>query len=111
MELAVLNTSIVTADGEYRLRTITLEEAKHLAQENALDSAVGHASTAQILTDLLGVEVPVNRQLFVQREGQSALVFKLNGRPPEGKVLTADELEQIGFTFKLLTRHAEEEEK
>lgn len=104
MKLGVLNTSIVTADGRYELRTITLDKAQKLAHSNGLDSAVGHESTAAILTDLLQVEVPVNRQLFAQQVGQAALVFKLNGRPPEGRILTREELEKVGFTFKVLTR-------
>lgn len=108
MKLALLNTSILTADGEYSLRTVTLEEAKALARRHSdnLDSAIGHESTAQIMTTLLGVEVTVNRQLFAQEVGQSALVFKLNGRPPEGTILTAEEIEKIGYQWKVLERKA-----
>lgn len=102
--LGVLNTAIITADGEYTLRTITLDEAKNVTASAYLDSAVGHEATAVILSELLGVEVPVNRQLFAQKPGQRALVFKLSGRPPEGVVLDRAQMEEIGFTFKLLTR-------
>jgi hypothetical protein len=105
MPLAILNTSIVTADGSYTLDTISVEDAITIAKEaEAIDSAVGHESTAQILTSLLGVEVPVNRQMFVQQPGQRALVFKLDGRPEPGKEFSREELEEIGFAFKLLTR-------
>lgn len=112
MKLAILNTSIVTADGSYTLESITPERACWLAKSavgaegGGLDSAVGHDATAAILTTLLGVEVPVNRQLFAQEPGQQALIFKLNGRPEPGKELSQDELEAIGFSFKLLTRTA-----
>jgi len=34
------------------------------------------------------------------------LVFKLKGRVPEGKVLSREELEAIGYEFGLLTRTA-----
>jgi hypothetical protein len=111
-KLAILNTSIVTADGSYTLESITPESALYLARsavgaEGAgIDSAVGHESTAQILSTLLGVEVPVNRQLFAQQVHQQALIFKLNGRPEPGKELSQEELEAIGFSFKLLTRNA-----
>lgn len=60
--------------------------------------------TAEIMTTLLGVEIPVNRQMFRQQPGQQALVFKLNGRPEEGKILTADEIQEIGYRFQLLVR-------
>lgn len=104
MPLAILNTSILTTAGEYVLEDISLEKAKELVGNNDLDSAVGHASTAEIMTTLLRAEIPVNRQMFAQQVGQQALVFKLNGRPQEGKILTVDEIEEIGYKFQLLTR-------
>lgn len=104
MKLGILNTAVLTADGTFDLRTISLAEAQGLAAASDLDSAVGHDSTAAILSDLLGVDVPVNRQLFAQQINQCALVFKLNGRPPEGVILDREQLEEIGFTFKVLTR-------
>jgi len=105
--LAILNTSIVTEDGSYTLRTITLDEARKLvADASGLDSAVGHDATAAVLTELLKVEVPVNRQQFAQQPGQSALVLKLHGRPPEGVVLDRAAMEQVGWSLRLLTRTA-----
>ena len=105
LPLALLNTSIITADGTFTLRTISLDDAKDLiADHESLDSAIGHESTAQIMTELLGVDVPVNRQMFEQQPGQKALVFKLNGRPPEGKILTAKEIDEIGYTLKVMER-------
>lgn len=107
-KLALLNTSILTTAGNYTLTDITLAEARQLASDNNgnLDSAIGHASTAEIMTTLLGVDVPVNRQMFQQETAQRALVFKLNGRPEEGKILTAAEIEEIGYKFQLLTRNS-----
>jgi hypothetical protein len=104
MKLAVLNTSILTTEGTFTLKDITLEEARNLVTENEILSAVGHQSTADILTTLLGTEVPMNRIRFAQETGQKALVFKLNGRPEEGKILTAEEIEAIGYKFQLLTK-------
>lgn len=108
MKLGILNTSILTAAGDYSLRDITLEEAQTLVKSHDLDSAVGHQSTAEIMTTLLGVETPVNRQMFVQQPGQYALVFKLNGRPEEGKILTVEEIERIGYKFQILYRYSME---
>lgn len=104
MKLALLNTSILTTTGTYNLEDITLERAKELVHGNELDSAIGHDSTAEIMSSLLEKDIPVNRQLFQQEEGQQALVFKLNGRPAEGKILSAEEIEQIEYKFQLLTR-------
>ena len=101
MKLALLNTSILTTTGRFELKDITLEEARNLVTENEILSAVGHQSTADILTTLLETEVPMNRIMFEQETGQKALVFKL-----KGKILTAEEIHQIGFKFQLLTKIA-----
>ncbi len=104
MKLAILNTSILTTTGRFELKDITLEEARNLVIKNEILSAVGHQSTADILTTLLETEVPMNRIQFAQETGQKALVFKLNGRPEEGKILTIEEISEIGYKFQLLTK-------
>lgn len=104
MKIALLNTTIATTDGIYEVKTIDLETAKKLIQGQELDSAIGHESTAQIMTELLGVPVAVNRQMFAHEEGQTAIVFKLKGRPPEGKIFNRDEIEAIGYEFKTMIR-------
>lgn len=105
-KLALLNTSILTTAGEYSLTDITLDEARAIVKKHRdnLNSAIGHASTADIMTALLSVKIPINRQMFIQEVGQRALVFKLNGRPEEGKILTVEDIEQIGYKFQLLYR-------
>ena len=105
-KLALLNTSILTTAGNYTLTDITLEQARQIVSDYSgnLDSAIGHQSTAEIMTTLLGVDIPVNRQMFVQDVGQKALVFKLNGRTEEGRILTAAEIETIGYKFQVLER-------
>ena len=106
LPLGLLNTSIMTTDGTYSLKTITLEDAKKLIAQNCEDilSAIGHQSTAEIMSALLEIEVQNNRIQFKQQVGQDALVFKLRGRPPEGKILTIEEMHEIGFDFQLMTR-------
>jgi hypothetical protein len=104
LPLALLNTTIATTDGIFQVKTIDPETAKNLVKSSVeLDSAIGHESTAQIMSELLGVEIPMNRQQFVQQPGQQALVFKLKGRAPEGKILDRSEIETIGYEFKLMT--------
>lgn len=107
MQVAILNTSIVTAYGAFAYEPISLDQAKKIIAnaEDGVLSAVGHQATANILTDLLGTPVPMNRIEFAQQEGQSAIVFKLNGRAPEGVILSREEIEDMGYSFGLLTRH------
>lgn len=104
MKIAILNTAILTADGEFSLRTISLQEAKETIQGREILSAVGHQSTAEILSELLCRKVSINRIQFTQEIGQKAIVFKINGRPEEGKIYSRDEIEKIGYKFQLLER-------
>lgn len=109
MKIAILNTSILTSEGVFSLREITLGQAQKLVREKKILSAVGHQSTADILTELLEIPVPVNRINFQQQPGQKAVVFKLNGRPEEGKILNRAEIESIGYKFQLLERERDRE--
>ena len=104
-QLAILNTSILTTTGLFELQDITLQEAQQLTKDNEILSAVGHQSTADILTTLLETTIPMNRIQFAQEVGQKALVFKLLGRPEEGKILTTEEIESIGYKFQILIKH------
>lgn len=109
--LTLLNTSILTAFGTYRYEPVSLERARELVQEfqsegRAVQSAIGHQSTADLMTMLLRFDVPVNRMEFKQSIEDLALVFKLNRRPPEGKILSREELEAIGYEFGVLSRLA-----
>ena len=73
-------------------------------------SAIGHQATADVLTELLGTPIFVNRIQYTQQEGEVALVFKLKARAPEGVILSKEEIEAIGYEFGFLTRLCEEEE-
>jgi hypothetical protein len=104
MKVTILNTSIVTSHGFYTYEPCSLKRAKRIVKNNGFESAVGHESTAQVISALLSIDCKMNRIRFSQQENTSALVFKLNGRAPEGKVLTADEIEEIGYEWGILTR-------
>ena len=101
--VTILNTSILTEYGDYSYRGISLEQAKEMVA-NGFQSAIGHESTAKIISTLLGIECPVNRIQYSQKVGDFALVFKLNGRPEEGKILTIEEIEKIGYSWGELLR-------
>lgn len=105
-KLFIMNTTIIINDGKYEMKTISLEEAKKLISENPeFISAIGHDSTASIISSVLGTEVPMNRiNASFDTPGERALCFKLNSRPKEGAILSYEDLVEIGFSWKLLTR-------
>jgi hypothetical protein len=106
--LTLLNTSVISAFGKYSYTAITLPSAADLAREHyrvdAVQSAIGHAATAQHLTRLFHFPVSVNRIEYRQDVGDLALVFKLKQRLQQGRLLTAEEIEMIGYDFGLLIR-------
>ncbi|MGC8647172.1 MAG: STIV orfB116 family protein, partial [Thermoplasmata archaeon] len=83
---------------------IEVEEARRLVAEG-FTSAIGHQATAEALTLLLGIPVPVNRVQVFLEPGDSLLAFSLRERLPEGKIITnVEELFNIGFDFLLIRR-------
>jgi hypothetical protein len=101
--VTILNASVMTNFGHYQFTELALSEAQELVYDGH-ESAVGHESTAEILSLLLGVEVLPNRVMYSQQAGDTALVFKLNGRVPEGAILSVEAIEEMGFSFGLLER-------
>lgn len=66
------------------VREISLEEARALAKAG-LESAVGHADTANVFASQLGTEVPANRVTVSLAKGDVCLVGQYRGpRLPEG---------------------------
>jgi hypothetical protein len=70
---------------------ISLGELKALLKEGFV-SAVGHESTAKVLSKLLGTDVPFNRAQISIKEGDVIVSFQFLVRLPEGHILKEDEV-------------------
>ena len=85
--------SMITPPATLRVEELSAEafcqEAKNAT------SAIGHQGTAQVLSTLCGFNIPVNRVSIQLSRGEEVLVFQLLERLPEGKVLTAEEVQQL----------------
>jgi len=107
MTLYVLNTLIVPVNFSQHpsvtvtFRRVTVEEAKQLVASQPFVSAVGHEGTAQLLSKLLGVHIPYNRQTIYMQPGDQCLHFFLSTRLPEGRVLSEDELQKLDYWLVL----------
>ncbi len=101
--LYILNSLIVPLDFEscslhlVSFYKIDVETAQEILAESEFISAVGHESTAKLLSQLLGVQIPQNRITVRMKDGDTALHFVLKERLPEGKILTEDELKKLEF--------------
>ncbi|WP_243156086.1 YddF family protein [Clostridium sp. C2-6-12] len=104
MKIGIFNGTIATTNGLYRISDITVDDAKKLVLENGFISAIGHEATAKCISDTFNINIPMNRIDFKQEIGQKAIVFKLNKRPPEGSILCRAEIDEIGYSFKLMER-------
>jgi len=104
-KLYVLSTGFVPVDLEKHRkvvivqRIISVQEAKQLLANSNFISAVGHQSTAHLMSAVLGISVPYNRAQIYLEPGDQAVGFVLKARPPEGRVLSREELESIGYYF------------
>lgn len=78
-------------EGAFRYRRISLEEAIGYLKED-FESAVGHQATAELLSELLGFEIPVRRVQISLEQGDILIVAQLGVRLEEGKILSKDEL-------------------
>lgn len=64
---------------------ISLDGIRWYLERDGVESFVGHQDTAAILSDILGVEVPVNRGNLQLKRGERMIVAQYKGpRLPEG---------------------------
>ena len=75
-----------------RVRPMSLDEVREVLKSTSFTSAVGHASTAEIISLLVGIEVPANRAAISLSPEDKLIVFQIQVRLPEGVVLTRDEV-------------------
>ena len=68
-----------------RFRKVTVEEARSLLDSKSWSSCVGHGDMAQIVSGLLGLEVPANRVSVSLNQGDMLIAAQYIGpRLPEG---------------------------
>lgn len=104
MPVAIFNGVIVTTNGLYSVSDIDIVTARKYIKQNGFISAIGHEATAQVLSEILGITIPVNRVELQQQVGQKAIALKLNHRAPEGQILNKQQIMEVGFTLKLIER-------
>ena len=81
-----------------KIKKIDVDQARQLVIQNQFISAIGHDSTAKLLSMLLNIDIPINRIQIQMNSGDIGLHFTLKRRLDEGQVIkNVQELEEIGF--------------
>jgi len=98
----ILNAPILTNWGVYEY-CLYSHKTGNLKLSNAI-SAVGHASTAKLMSKLLNYPIKVNRIKIQMKVGETALVFSLKDRQPEGIVLSLKDIKKLKYKLGILKR-------
>ena len=81
--LNAFSLNMIVGDADVSIREVSRTMAASLAAH--CPSAVGHADTAAVFSNVLGVTVPCNRATVALKDGDLALVGQYSGpRLPEG---------------------------
>lgn len=104
--LVLLNSSIVDV-GLVAVSRISMETARIIAQQfknsgKPILSFIGHESTAKVLTEMLGVEVPFNRAMYKVTPQDLALVFRLKKRlekPEDVKTVKPEDFDILALYY------------
>ena len=79
------------------IKEINPEEIiKHLGE---IESVIGHEGTAQLISKILGIPIPVNRIQIKLDRFDVLYVFQLMERLPEGSILNSEELSKIKYKW------------
>jgi hypothetical protein len=81
---------------------INEEDAKEILRMYQWTSAVGHESTAELLTKKLGINIPSNRVTVTLDKKTALLVAQLMGPRKECKEMSQEEIEKYPIDFFLV---------
>ena len=56
--------NMLNSDATISFRKISLDDVKEILKSNEFKSVVGHPATAQFLSELIGVEIEANREMY-----------------------------------------------
>lgn len=80
MKRYILNSAVITEEGYYYYKRISVEEAIEWLKKGDFESTIGYKETVDALAMLTGISVDVNRKMVKMGVGDEALVFRLTSR-------------------------------
>ena len=106
MAVYLLNSPVLTSFGRFCYSGPLDVESVRAELSGGFVSAVGHVSTARLLTRLLGIPVECSRRTIRMMPGDRAVVACLPGRLRPGVCLNGGELFGSDLAFSLLEQLA-----
>jgi len=103
-KLVLLNALVPHPEGAVMAvsPTLTIEEVREIVKRaKKIESYIGHESTAKLLTELLGVEIPYNRAMYKPNYDDYALVVRLKKRLQKPEDIKDIKPEDIEFRLVL----------
>ena len=105
--IVLMNSTMCPAEGTYVVEKITPEIAKQLVQKaDKVESYIGYPQTAEYMSRVLGIAVPVNRGETVLHNGDTVIVCKLKYRvanpATKGEGVNEEDFEWWKMTYKAL---------
>lgn len=83
--LNAFSLNMLQGSAQVSFDKVSKEAAIEQLQGCSVESAVGHAETANVLSEELGIEIPANRVSVALESGETAVVAQYKGpRLPEG---------------------------
>lgn len=82
-------------------KQVPLSYVRELLKKGNIISAVGHQATADLLSSLLGMKIPMQRRMIkIKKEQDVIIVFSLTKRLSEGKIISSEEeIKTMGYKF------------
>jgi len=100
----ILNSAVITSPGRYEYQLIDVAAATAWLASGGWQSTIGYAETAEALSELTGIEIPVNRATIRMEPGDEALVFRLIVPPGSRRI---DPSTKGGLGREFILQHAE----
>ncbi|MBP7642560.1 MAG: DUF1874 domain-containing protein [Saprospiraceae bacterium] len=108
VKLYIVNSPIIDGAGMYDYQIIDKTQAISFIRGRSFISAIGHESTAEVLSAILGTKVEHNRIQIQLNKGDQCLVFRIKERIEEGRVYTRDDIEKMNTELGILTKNRAE---
>ncbi|MGC8571351.1 STIV orfB116 family protein [Caldivirga sp.] len=87
-----LGSCMLPCGGIIRLNPMNIDEAKSMVQNKKVVSYVERQDTAQALSTLLGINVPINSGQLIANDISMGILLHINGQVDENQLNKPDEL-------------------